>query len=207
MADNDVDFHDALKASYGNRDARKNIESKGYKYDTDLSNDNQQIYYNPTTKKMLNTIAGTHKISDWGTDLYLGLGHLQDTNRYKEAAKTLEAAKAKYKPSKTVIAGHSLGSSIGQTLSSKADRTVTLDGGYTVGQPTRGESYRASGDVVSALGANAKHQHTIKGSLISDNKYKLIGSAFGPAGFALGTVADVISNHNVNKIKDSHIMI
>jgi hypothetical protein len=205
--DNDVDFHDALKASYGNSEAKHNIEQKGYRYDKDLSNDNQQIYYNPKSGKMLNTIAGTHNLKDWGTDLYLGLGHLQDTNRYKEAEKTLEKAKQKYHPSKTVIAGHSLGSSIGQTLSSKADRTVTLDGGYTIGQKTRGESYRASGDVVSALGSNATHQKTIKGSLIGDHKYALMGSVFGLGGMAIGAGVDALTSHNVDKVKDKKIYI
>jgi hypothetical protein len=39
------------------------------------------------------TVAGTHNISDWWTDLYLAAGKLKSTNRYKEADKVLKEAK------------------------------------------------------------------------------------------------------------------
>jgi hypothetical protein len=204
MAHNDVDFYDALKGSYGNREARRNIESKGYQYDKDLSNDNQQIYYNPKSGKLLNTIAGTHNLSDVGTDLYLGLGHLKDTNRYKQAEKTLEAAKHKYNPTSSMIASHSLGGSIGQALSSKVDKAYTLDSGYTIGQKTKGTSYRSQGDAVSLLGANAKHQNIIKhGTTATRNKGLITGGLIGgPLGAIAGAAYDALNNHNVNLVKN-----
>jgi hypothetical protein len=47
-----------------------------------LSNHNQKVYYNPTERKLLYNVSGTHNISDIGTDIYLALGGLKNTNRY-----------------------------------------------------------------------------------------------------------------------------
>ena len=58
---------------------------KGYNLDKSISNHNQQVYYNPNIKSLLFSVAGTHNLSDAGTDLYLGIGKLKDTNRCKEA--------------------------------------------------------------------------------------------------------------------------
>jgi hypothetical protein len=204
-----VNLHTTLKASYGDRNAHKKLESQGYTLDRELSNDNQQFYYNKNNGKLINTIAGTHNIKDIGTDIWLAAGKLQNTSRYKQAERRLETAKAKYKPKHTTITGHSLGSSIAQTLSSKGDKTVTLDGGYTIGQKTRGESYRAQGDAVSLLGANAKHQKTINhGNILTRNRGAILGGLLGgPAGLAIGLVADGVRNHNVDIVKDKKIFI
>jgi len=203
-----VNLNDAIKASYGNREAIRNVESKGYKLDRGLSNGNEKTFVNNKKKKILYTIAGTHNFSDVGTDIYLGLGKLQNTNRYKEAEKTLNQAKDKYKNYKVKIAAHSLGGSIGQTLSSKANKTVTLDSGYTIGQKTRGESYRTQGDLVSLFGANSKKQNTIKnGNFLSRNKGLITGSLLGPVGAIAGALYDAKNNHDVNLIKNKNIFI
>lgn len=86
----DLGFQEVLKNSYAKKKA-KNI--KGYELDNELSNGNNQVYFNPTDKKLLYSVTGTHNLKDWGTDLYLATGHLKETNRYKEAKRTLESAK------------------------------------------------------------------------------------------------------------------
>jgi hypothetical protein len=204
-----VNLHTALKASYGDKNAHRNLESQGYQLDRELSNDNQQFYYNKKKGKLINTIAGTHNLKDVGTDIWLAGGKLQNTSRFKEAERRLDSAKAKYKPSKTVIASHSLGGSIGQALSSKADNTVTLDSGYTLGQKTRGQSYRTQGDAVSLLGSNAKHQNTIQhGNIITRNKGAIIGGLLGGvAGAVAGAGFDAVQNHNVNLVKGKNIFV
>ena len=75
-----LDLHDVLKNSYSNKH-RENMN--GYKLDKELSNHNQQVYYNPDHKKLVVSVAGTHNLRDWGTDIFLGSGKLKDTNRYK----------------------------------------------------------------------------------------------------------------------------
>ena len=86
-------LHTALKNSYK---PQKTL-GKGYILDDELSNDNQQVYVNrKKNNKLLFSVTGTHNLSDIGSDVYLGLGKLKDTNRYKEADSTLEKAKKKY---------------------------------------------------------------------------------------------------------------
>ena len=100
-----LSLHDVLKNSYAKN---KSKSMKGYNLDEKLSNHNQQVYYNPTNKKLLYSIAGTHNLSDVGTDFYLGIGKLKNTNRYKEADNTLKQAKQKYGVSSATVTGHSL---------------------------------------------------------------------------------------------------
>ena len=145
-----LDLHDVLKNSYTNKH-RENMN--GYKLDKELSNHNQQVYYHPEHKKLVVSVAGTHNLRDWGTDIFLGAGKLKDTNRYKEAKSVYDKAKNKYNPMQSSAVGHSLGSSISNYITSGNDKSVGLDGGYTIGQKARSNStqYRSSGDVVSAL--------------------------------------------------------
>ena len=181
-----LSLHDALKASYQSPEKQSNALAKyGYQRDKDLSSHNQQVYYNKNTNKMLYTIAGTHNLKDWGTDAYLAAGKIKDTNRYKEADNTLKKAQAKYQGAKMTIGGHSLGGTIAQYLHNRADKTLSLDAGYTIGQKTRGQHIRAAGDVVSLLGANGKHTTTVKG----------------------GKIFDVLGNHDVGKIRDQKIFV
>ena len=84
-----VNLYDALKSSYGDKKSREILAKAGYQYDSMLSKHNEQVWVNPIEQKLLYSVAGTHNLNDWGTDLYLAAGHLKDTNRYKEADKTL----------------------------------------------------------------------------------------------------------------------
>ena len=191
-----VNLYDALKSSYGDKKSREILSKAGYQYDSMLSNHNEQVWVNPTEQKLLYSVAGTHNLNDWGTDLWLGAGHLKDTNRYKEADKTLQQAKDKYKDVKVTVVGHSLGGSIAQGIKKQGDELYALDSGYTIGQKTRdnnGESHnlRTSGDIVSLLGANAKHMTTL------DNKNYL----------SQGIIGDVLSAHDVGQIKNSKIFV
>jgi len=176
-------LHTALKNSY---DPQKNL-GKGYILDDELSNDNQQVYVNrKKNNKLLVSVTGTrlNKLSDIGTDVYLGLGKLKDTNRYKEADATLEKAKKKYNKSKATIVGHSLGASIGSYIKKGNDRFIGLDAGYTIGQPTReGEHYRSKNDIVSLLGSGATNMKTLDKN------------------------TNILNAHDVDNVKESKIFI
>jgi hypothetical protein len=188
-----VNFYDVLKSSYKSKNQQKNTLGKnGYLRDDELSNDNQQVYYHPNDKKLIFSITGTHNLKDWGTNAYLAVGKLKDTNRYKEAHATIRKAKEKYNPSTTTVTGHSLANAIASGVSSKDDKVVTLDGAYTIGQKTRGNTthYRTKGDIVSAFGANAKHTVNL------DNKIKT----------GIGAL-DAYNAHNVDNIKNEKIFI
>ena len=185
-----LDLHEVLKNSYSNKH-RENMN--GYKLDKELSNHNQQVYYNPEHKKLVVSVAGTHNLRDWGTDFYLGIGKLKDTNRYKEAKSVYDKAKAKYNPLQSTAVGHSLGSSISNYITSGNDKSVGLDGGYTIGQTSRNNSkqYRSSGDVVSALGANQSNMTTLNSPHIRSG---------------IGLV-DALRSHNVDNIAGSGIVV
>jgi len=162
-----LSLHDALKNSYKPlHDSKRMMLNRGYYLDKKLSNHNEQIYWKPTEKKLLMTIAGTHNIRDWGTDVYLALGKIKDTNRYKESDSILKQAKQKYNPKNTTVAGHSLGGTIAGYITSKAggDKAITLDAGYTIGQKTRSntDAYRSKGDIVSLLGSGTTRMKTLQ---------------------------------------------
>ncbi len=189
-----MNLRDVLKNSYADKNKQKTALNKyGYNYDDKLSNHNEQVFYNPKEKKLLYSIAGTHNLSDWGTDAYLASGHLKDTNRYKEADKVLKEAKKKYAGSSTTVTGHSLGGSIAGYVSSKEDNVITLDKGATIGQPVRNNerAFRSSGDVVSLLNANSKHMTT-----------------FMNPNFRTGIAPiDIVKAHDINNIKNEGIMV
>ena len=157
-----------LKISYMDKDKqKKKMARQGYQYDSMLSNGDSQIYYNPTTGKLLNTITGTHNKSDILTDIALTTGFLKNTSRYKDAHRTLREAKKKYGVDSATIAAHSLGSSIGAGIASKQDKFYGLDAGYTIGQKTRSNGgnhhhYRTAGDAVSMMSGNAKNMTTLE---------------------------------------------
>ena len=173
-------LHAALKNSYK---PQKTL-GKGYILDDELSNDNQQVYVNrKKNNKLLFSVTGTHNLSDIGSDVYLGLGKLKDTNRYKEADSTLEKAKKKYNKSKATIVGHSLGATIGSYIKKGNDRFIGLDGGFTIGQPARGENYRSKNDIVSLLGSGATNMKTLDKN------------------------TNILNAHDINNIKESKIFI
>lgn len=191
-----IKLYDALSSSYGNKKSSNNLEKAGYTKDKSLSTGNQQVWYNPTDKKLMVNVAGTHNLKDWGTDLYLALGHLKDTSRYKEADKTLKQAKEKYQPTQTTITGHSLGSSIGSYIADKNDMFYGLDGGYTIGQKTRSnggnhQQFRTQGDLVSALGSNNKNMTTLANQNLTTGILPY----------------DVLKAHKVENIKNSNIYL
>ena len=96
----------------------------------------------------------------------LAFGGLKKTDRYKQADKTLKQAKQFYNPTTTTVTGHSLAGAIGAGITSKKDKFLGFNAGYTIGQPTRSnkglhQQYRTEGDVVSVLGSGAKNILTL----------------------------------------------
>ena len=194
MKRNKLTLYDTLKASYKPNEEAYKLKRHGYDLDQSLSNDNQQVWYNPKKNKLLYTIAGTHNLKDVGTDIYLGLGKLKSTNRYKEADMTLKKAQEKYKPKHTDINGHSLGSSIAMGLHNRGD-TKTLDGGFTIGQKVYGEHFRHARDIVSFLSPNDKHNHQIRKNETEERNLGFL-AGFNP-----------FYTHNVDRIKSDNIVI
>lgn len=152
-------LHSVISNSYAKKSKQaKGLEKDGYVYDHELSNHNQQVYYNPEKKKLITSVAGTHNWSDVGTDIYLAAGKLKKTNRYKEAHSTLRKAKAKYNPSESSVVGHSLGGAIASRIGQKEDKIITYNKGATIGEKKRkNETHiHTTGDIVSTFAPKDK---------------------------------------------------
>lgn len=74
---NRLSLYDSLRVGYIDNENKqgKEMAKYGYQIDKGLSNDNQQVYYNPETKKLLYNVTGSHSLQDWvNSDLKLALG-------------------------------------------------------------------------------------------------------------------------------------
>ena len=209
---NRLNLHSVLRNSYDPRSKQKKaFVNEGYVYDSDLSNGNNQVYFNPKDKKILMSVTGTHNWNDWKTDFSLSKGHLKDTNRYKQSKSTLEKAKKRYGVDDATIAGHSLGGSVSQYIASPKDKVYTLDKGATIGQKTRSNetAYRTKGDVVSLLNSNSKRMTTLKKKPAKFNLVNTIRDGalnYMTRGF-YGAAKSALSSHDVDQIKDKNIFI
>jgi len=220
-------LHKVLKRSYASKDKQKkgfHNKDEDYDYDEGLSNDNQQVYYDKKKKKLLVSVAGTHNLSDIGTDLYLAAGHLKDTNRYKEAENILNKAKVKYGVDSATVVGHSLGGAVSQYIASSKDKAYTLDKGATIGQPTRGNEtgYRTRGDAVSLLSSGNTRMTTLEkpkkerpktwvgaiASTLYNTPKAFVEKQLNTATNGLyGVGKSVLEAHDVNNIKDEGIFV
>jgi hypothetical protein len=70
-------LYDTLRIGYlpSENQQGKEMQKYGYVIDKKLSNDNQQVYYNPTTGKLLYNVTGSQSLNDWvNVDAKLALG-------------------------------------------------------------------------------------------------------------------------------------
>ena len=216
-------LHNVLKRSYAKKDEQKkgfHEDGDDYDYDEGLSNHNQQVYYDKKKKKLLVSVAGTHNLSDVGTDLYLAAGHLKDTNRFKEAENVLNKAKVKYGVDSATVVGHSLGGSVSQYIAGSKDKAYTLDKGATILQPTRAneKAYRTRGDAVSLLGSGIKtiakpkpkpksFFGTIASAVVSTPKAIIEKGLNTATGGLYGVAKGALEAHDVDNIKDESIFV
>ena len=162
---NKLNLYDALEASYETpKQAKERLKRYNYYVSDTLSTPDIKVAFNPLNKKLLILGAGTNKLADIGTDLYLATGNLKLTNRFKEAKALLKKAKQAYGVDRATIVGHSLFASIGSAIAKDVDKVYTYNKGATIGTTVRPNenAYRSSGDVVSLLASADKNMKTIK---------------------------------------------
>lgn len=155
-----VDFHDVIKQGYK---TKPDLSKHGFILDEDLSNRNQQTYYNPTEKKLIYNVSGTKNLGDWGVNSYLLAGKLKETARYKDAHKGLREAKAKYGVDGAFLTGDSLGGGISSYIGSKNDKVNTFNKATVLGSKSRRNTtdWRIAGDPVSLINKTRKHSKTL----------------------------------------------
>lgn len=197
-----LNLYTALKVSYlPTKEAKKLLQKYDYYVNENLSTPDVTVAWNPVTKKLLVVGAGTHKLADIGTDVYLAAGKLKDTNRYKEAKHILEVAKKAYNVDSATIAGHSLFGTIASYIGSKKDKVITYNKGATIGQKSRPNetAYRSSGDVVSVLASRNKNMTTLKPTVQQDL-----------SGFSERKIHSLFQPHdlgNLNKMGNQNIFL
>jgi hypothetical protein len=196
---------DALKVSYADKKtAKREMKAKGYYYDNKLSNGEEKVFYDPKNKKVLMTVAGTKNRADIITDVFLGLGLVKHTPRFKQAKDTLEKAKKKYGTNAT-IAGHSLGGQIASHLGQEKDKVITynkgagINGGFNSSFHKSEKHYRTPGDILSLMASGNKHTTHLSNPFQQSYNNTSLNMR--------GVFNDLHKAHNLDNIKDEKIFI
>jgi hypothetical protein len=149
-------LEEALNVSYSPLEkTQRRLDPYGYKLDTALSTQQNKVFIQPQSKKLVFTTAGTNPFSprDIATDAYLaflGRAGLTQTSRYKESKAVLEKAREKYPTYKRSLVGHSLGSSIISNLANPNENVRGFGTGSGIfSQGNVGTGYRTSYDPFS----------------------------------------------------------
>ena len=78
MSEDNIDeqhLKDILTASYQpQREAEQTLAKRGYKYDTELSNMENKVFFNPETQQSHIAYRGSVRAKDWIGNIRLGLG-------------------------------------------------------------------------------------------------------------------------------------
>ena len=148
-------LQEALNISYSPLEkTQRKLQPYGYTLDTALSTQQNKVFVQPESKKVVFTTAGTNPFSakDIATDAYLaflGKAGLQSTTRYKESEAVLKKAREKYPNYQRTLAGHSLGKTILSNLANPNENVKGFGSGSGIFSQGGGESYRTFYDPFS----------------------------------------------------------
>jgi len=118
-----LSLHEVLTNGYNKN---KSQQIGDFKLDRDLSNGNQQVYFNEKNGKLHYNVNGTRNLKDWMVDVIAIGGGLKNTKRYKDADRTLKNAKQKYNVDNATISSHSLGGAIAGRIAKKMIKFIHL---------------------------------------------------------------------------------
>jgi hypothetical protein len=149
-------LEEALNVSYSPLEkAQRKLQPYGYTLDTGLSTQQNKVFVQPQSKKLVFTTSGTDptNLRDIATDAYLaflGRAGLQSTTRYKESEAILKKAREKYPDYKRTLSGHSLGSTIVSNLANPNEQVKGFGSGSGVFPiKQKGDFYRTAYDPFS----------------------------------------------------------
>lgn len=156
MVEDNIDerhLKDILTASYQpQREAEQTLAKRGYKYDYELSNMENKVFYNPETQQSHIAYRGSTRAKDWIGNIKLGLGfHDPDVETRVELAGKV---KEKYGTAPTTY-GHSRSGLISERAGEKyGGKSYTYNKASLpedVFKTTRPQQtdYRKKGDIVS----------------------------------------------------------
>lgn len=168
-------------ASYStDNKVRQSTVPNGFILDTELSNRNRAVYFNPDTYSVILSERGTKleektAIPDLLTDASLALGFGDSTTRFRNAAKLAKSVQEKYEGWTFESTGHSLGGSIAKHLHDTMDFRSTV---FSAHLPTTQILQQAMQTKLNnARGNDTLHAYTVKSDPVGAGMY-LAGSAF-----------------------------
>ena len=175
MVDNIDEEHlkDILTASYQpQREAEQTLAKRGYKYDNELSNMENKVFYNPDTQQSHIAYRGSTRVKDWVGNAKLGLG-LKDKD-VDDRVNLAGKVKEKYGTTPTTY-GHSRAGLISERAGEKyGGKSYTFNKAAVpsdIFKTIRPEQtdIRTNKDVVSALsiGQRGGKRETIKSPIAS----------------------------------------
>jgi len=180
-------LEEALNVSYSPLEkTQRRLDPYGYKLDTALSTQQNKVFVQPQSKKLVFTTAGTNPFSprDIATDAYLaflGRAGLTQTSRFKESEAVLAKAREKYPSYKRSLVGHSLGKTIVSNLANPNEQVKGYATGSGLFSQGGGESYRSYYDILSATSKDKTIPAYIpskKGNLRGKQKVDYPGGVF-----------------------------
>ena len=148
-------LYNALNIGYlrDERKQRKRLKRFGYVLDSELTNREHLVAFNPFDKKLLYVSNGTNFLNatDVANDVRGLLDIQKSGRRYEEEKNALVKAKEKYQPVKTTLASHSLGSQFTNTIASRSDDVYQYNPFLMPNTTPREniQNIRTKGDIVS----------------------------------------------------------
>ena len=168
--------------------------------DSELSNDNAKVYYNPKTGEAVVTHRGTQGASDWGNNAAYALGAYKFTDRYKQGKKVQDKVEKKYGKKNISTLGHSQGAILARELGGDTKEIINVNPAYSFEKPKKNEyNIRSENDVVSSAYAPvAKAREVLFPEYSKKHDIKIPSES----------VTDVLGNHSadvLDKLGDQEI--
>lgn len=164
-----LSLYKALKLGYLRNEKKqaKRLKRFGYIIDTDLTNNERMVAYNPLTHKVIFVSNGsetnpiTHPLQftkDWSHNILgIGTNKFNETIRYKQEEQAYNKTREKYKDAKVVLVGHSQSGNTVSSIVKPTDSAITLDPAIFNQKPKQNvHNFRVEGDIVSAFANDVK---------------------------------------------------
>lgn len=153
-------LYNALNIGYlrNERKQKKRLKRFGYVLDTELTNRERLVAWNPFNKKLLYVENGTQpsNLDDITNDLLIGIGVNKGSKRVEEAKNTLLKAKKKYNVPNATLVSHSLGGNVAHYIANEGDKVISYNPALINQKKRPNETiYRTEGDPVSAFAKGA----------------------------------------------------
>lgn len=155
----------------------ENIDN--YKLDKDLSGQRVQVYHDENNNNVIINHRGTKGLNDMYTDLKLSLGYDKNKiKRFQHSNDVVNKANEKYKNSKIIQLGHSLGYQLAKNSNSNDDEIIGVNPAILPSDIIKNQKdneyiIRSKNDIISGL-------HTINPFQKKENTINIDSKSINP---------------------------